>query len=150
MTKATTLEVPRHLNVMRELKVGDARLRGAVGPTDFPERVRVQLDDQVIRITFFYVDAVEEPVTTYEWGDAKVVTYGADSGRVFSISAPARSGARAGLSDVTVPATNALREMRRKAGSLKPSKLPARRAFHYELLRDIIPWAARSAAAALL
>ena len=140
MTRYRVLEVPIEKNRVREVRIGSNVVRGALGPADFPECVRIGLDEgnpPTLSIEFVYAMLPEEETQRTQIEKDGTVYLGKHTGRVFRIEAKAPAGTTRGVVRLDVnPAMHQLEESARREA---PGRLP-RRLAHYSMISELMPW----------
>jgi hypothetical protein len=140
----TLLEVPIAKNVVREVKIGPSIIRGALGPTDFPEALRVICSESkplTVTISFVYPVGLEEATEERRVDDDGALRIGKITGRVHQIdlTAPNETVGIRLVADVE-PALEELSAAARKL-PVNDRSLP-RRLAHYSMIEELLPWIA--------
>jgi hypothetical protein len=140
MTRHKLLEVPIERNRVREVSVGTTIVRGALGPLDFPEQVRVSFDDaspQNATLDFVYAMAPEEPEDERRLPDGNRVCIGRKSGRILRMTLKVPEGAKGLKLSVETDLKPILRDL---AASAQHLRQPPRRLAHYQMVGELLPW----------
>jgi hypothetical protein len=148
MTRYKVLDVPIEKNGVREIRVGGALVRGALGPADFPARIRVTFgtgSPMPVAIDFLYALAGDEAAVEHR-SDGGVLYVGKDSGRVLRMTTTVDmpENAKGGRFELHVEdeVEPILRELKESAqqGKLFTHRPPARQLAHYSMMSDLLPW----------
>lgn len=143
MKKYAVVEVSVARNEVRDIEVKGAVLRGALAPIDFPERLRVGIEDEPapchIFIDFLYPMGQNEP-TDARPADGGRIFLGRTSGRIFRVELQVPEGMKSGKIQLNFLAVqSSLHTLQEEANSLPLTQRPPRRIAHYGMLSDLLP-----------
>lgn len=140
----TLVDVPVEKNRIRDIHLKNhGLLRGAAAPVDFPDRLRVGIDDGVrgchLFIDFMYPMGTDEPVETQEHENGFMFV-GKRSGRIIRLEMRLPPGTSSGKVNLNFVATmKRLAQMQNDARELPSSSRPPRRIAHYGALSELLP-----------
>lgn len=138
------LEVPMEKNVVRTLRLGRIEIRGALGPSDFPERLRVSVKKDTpgrITLDFLYAMLSEEETVIRPGQNGTVVHVGKHTGRVMRIESPVPMNLSPGVVQLNISPT--LRELEASSKKNESARTP-RQLAHYSMISDLMPWVSTS------
>jgi hypothetical protein len=140
--RITVVNVPIERNVPREVLLDGKTLRGALGPFDFPERLRIGLSDdgKMACVDLLYAVAPDEKAEPRQGPNGMTFNIGKESGRILQMRFPMPDSPAGELRfKLEVMAKEPLIELGKSAERLPSSERPARRLAHYSMFPDLLP-----------
>jgi hypothetical protein len=143
MNKVAVVEVPIAKNEVRDIPVQGMVVRGALAPIDFPDRLRIGIEDHPapchVFIDFLYPMGQDEPVQSRAANGGKMWV-GITSGRVFRVEIAVPEGTKKGHIRLDLFAVQSgLKQLQSEANKLPLDQRPPRRIAHYGMLSDLLP-----------